>query len=91
MRYDLTSPILDRTFYIECTLANKPDTLGELINGISSGNIHWQPDYEKKMNKLYVKILDIDYLDMNEPLLVDYRTQKPIRHNINWPPTEDLK
>jgi len=91
MRYDLTSPILNRTFYIECTLANKPDTLGELVNGISSGRIHWQLDYEKQMIKLYAKVMKDDLLDMNDPLTPDYRTQKPIRHNINWIPTENLK
>ena len=91
MRYDLTSAILDTTFYIECHLADKPGTLGELFNGIGSGAIHWQPDYEKAMKKIYANSLRKKHLDMSDPLTPDYRTQKPIRHNINWPPTENLK
>lgn len=94
MRYDLISASLDCTFYIECHLADKPETLGELFNGVFAEKIHWQPDYEKKMKKLYentVRNPRYKYFDMSEPLLPDFRTQKPIRHNINWPPTENLK
>jgi len=94
MRYDLKCALLNHTFYIECRLADKPETIGELLNGIGSGKIHWQVNYDVRMRQLLRKIKDsedYEFLDMNHPLDVDYATQKPIRHNINWPPTEDMK
>ena len=93
MRYDLKCSLLDRTFYIECRLADKPKTIGELLNGIESGKIHWQPNYEDKMKRLMYRLspAECSILDMNHPLDTDFETQKPIRHNINWIPTENLK
>lgn len=90
MRYDLLLKPFDCTFYIECRLAAKPETLGALVEGLASGMIRYQPDYEDQMRKLMEK-LNFATSDMELGLEPDFRTQKPIRHNINWPPTENLK
>jgi hypothetical protein len=70
---------------------DRPPTMGELINGISAMRISFQPDYEESMKRLYKKALNLEFLDMTEPLEIDFETCKPIRHNINWPKTENLK
>lgn len=91
MRYDLLDEETEKTWYIQCTLANRPTTLGELLTGIRTQTIDWQPDYEDRMEDLLVWYLDTGQADFTDRVLVaDFRTQKPIRTNINWIPTDRL-
>jgi len=91
MRYDLKSEQLDYTFYIQCSVANKPTTLKELIDGICEGKIIWQPDFETPCSEKLLSILGDQEIAEAEVLETDFSTCKPIRHNINWPRTEDMK
>jgi hypothetical protein len=90
MQYDLRAPKLQYTFQIKCNLADKPQILSELIDGIQTGTIKWQYSSEEEGERWLdtAKVWVIDGND--EELETDFTTQKPIRFNINWIPTERL-
>lgn len=81
MRYDVICDSCDQKFMIECSLKYKPDTHDQLTAGIDNDTIKPQPGHRLKRGKPACKGL----------LVTDFSTQKPIRHNINWIPTDQLK
>lgn len=82
MRYDLKVPDSDPEliYWIQCSLANRPGNTSELKKGLAKGTIEWQPGHEQ----------DVAGIPSGKPLVADFRTQKPIRHNVNWPPPWEL-
>lgn len=68
-------------FWIECSVKDLPESMGQLRQGFKSGKIRWQnnhetTDFEEQTKGIHNLV----------PLVPDYTTQKPIRHNVNWPP-----
>jgi len=95
MKYDLYCPLLQSTFYIQCHLVDKPEMLGELLNGIDFGRIEWQVDHQDNMLQLIQRIQDGDFgdpnlLDMTHPLQTDFTLYR-IPFYINWPKMENTK
>jgi hypothetical protein len=82
VRYDLKVPDSDPEliYWIQCSLANRPKDTTQLKKGLAAGTIEWQPGHEQ----------DADSIPKGKPLAADFRTQKPIRHNVNWPPPWEL-
>ena len=94
MQYDLAlDPTVSvTTFYIQCKVEARPETLKDLQKGITDGSIDWQYGYRAPMKRLW-KRLERKGVLLNHPgatLTSDFRTQRPIRHNINWIPTDRL-
>lgn len=79
MRYDLKCNKCHHTFMIQCSWDKRKDLVK--CQDLKEKILHEEIDEQHEHSSSQERLLEICDGDLE----TDWTTQKPIRHNINWP------